>query len=416
MQRVEMAERPNWRQKMDELQFTYYEVPRDEDWEVDTYWQEKAMYVFSKQEVEQIEAAAQSCWDMVIESTGNLIESGRLDELGIPKELHGDIANSWNKDDPSIIGRFDFSFDNKGAIKLLEFNGDTPTSLYEASIVQYDAMTSRFGEQPDDPNQRKVDQFNWIHEGLQDSWKFMHDEKKVSDCHFTSCPSPEDVTNAYYSMSVAKEAGIKCNYLAIDEIGLNFNQQNFRGLNEEQINNLYKLYPWEFLYADDAALTKQLISQVNVVEPLYKMAMSSKALLPVLHEDNPHSPYLLKSYNSKFMAEDNLGGNYVRKRVFDREGKGVQIFENGQMIVGEAESEEQLAEEAAFQKKEIFQQTAKLPCFQDSDGKSHHPVIGVWVIGGQICGMGVRESDGLITNNGSRFVPHIFTKSGKMPS
>jgi glutathionylspermidine synthase len=40
--------------------------------------------------------------------------------------------------------------------------------------------------------------------------------------------------------------------------------------------------------------------------------------------------------------------------------------------------------------------------------KSSYPVIGSWVIDGEAAGMGVRESDGMITDNLSRFVPHRF--------
>jgi len=35
-------------------------------------------------------------------------------------------------------------------------------------------------------------------------------------------------------------------------------------------------------------------------------------------------------------------------------------------------------------------------------------VFGSWLIDGESAGMGVRESRGLITNNTSSFVPHLF--------
>jgi glutathionylspermidine synthase len=35
-------------------------------------------------------------------------------------------------------------------------------------------------------------------------------------------------------------------------------------------------------------------------------------------------------------------------------------------------------------------------------------VIGSWVVGGEACGMGIREDSGLVTRNTSRFVPHLF--------
>jgi glutathionylspermidine synthase len=35
-------------------------------------------------------------------------------------------------------------------------------------------------------------------------------------------------------------------------------------------------------------------------------------------------------------------------------------------------------------------------------------VLGSWVIGGEPAGLGIREDDGLITGNFSRFVPHAI--------
>ncbi len=35
-------------------------------------------------------------------------------------------------------------------------------------------------------------------------------------------------------------------------------------------------------------------------------------------------------------------------------------------------------------------------------------VFGSWLVDGEPAGMGVRESTGLITNNTSCFVPHLF--------
>jgi len=51
----------------------------------------------------------------------------------------------------------------------------------------------------------------------------------------------------------------------------------------------------------------------------------------------------------------------------------------------------------------IFQELCKLPSFN-----GNHPVIGSWIIGQQPAGIGIRESNGLITDNLSRFVPHLI--------
>ena len=47
---------------------------------------------------------------------------------------------------------------------------------------------------------------------------------------------------------------------------------------------------------------------------------------------------------------------------------------------------------------------ARLPAF-DGGG---YPVIGAWMIDGEPAGMGIRESSDLVTDNRSRFVPHLI--------
>jgi glutathionylspermidine synthase len=55
----------------------------------------------------------------------------------------------------------------------------------------------------------------------------------------------------------------------------------------------------------------------------------------------------------------------------------------------------------------VVQEFAPLPDFPGVDG-AHHPVLGAWVVDGEPAGLGIRESDGLITDNLSYFVPHTI--------
>jgi glutathionylspermidine synthase len=51
----------------------------------------------------------------------------------------------------------------------------------------------------------------------------------------------------------------------------------------------------------------------------------------------------------------------------------------------------------------VFQEIFPLPKFEEN-----YPVLGTWIIHDTACGMGIRESRELITQNTSRFVPHLF--------
>src|SRR3546814_13354034 len=60
------------------------------------------------------------------------------DLLGIPEQAHDLVAESWRRFDRNMIGRFDLSFDGRQPPKMLEYNADTPTSLFEARVVQWE--------------------------------------------------------------------------------------------------------------------------------------------------------------------------------------------------------------------------------------------------------------------------------------
>jgi glutathionylspermidine synthase len=55
----------------------------------------------------------------------------------------------------------------------------------------------------------------------------------------------------------------------------------------------------------------------------------------------------------------------------------------------------------------VVPEFAPLPDFPGVDGP-HHPVLGTWLVDGEPAGLGIRESDGLITDNLSYFVPHTI--------
>ena len=60
----------------------------------------------------------------------------------------------------------------------------------------------------------------------------------------------------------------------------------------------------------------------------------------------------------------------------------------------------------------MLQAYTDLPVFAyvgpGATGEGTRPVVGAWVVDMFFAGIGIRESDGLITNNLSRFVPHLI--------
>ena len=85
----------------------------------------------------------------------------------------------------------------------------------------------------------------------------------------------------------------------------------------------------------------------------------------------------------------------MRKPIRGREGANVEIIEAG---VSTASS-------GGAYRDDLFVYQARANLAQ-ADGR--YAVLGSWVVGGHACGMGIRESDGPITGNLARFVPHVM--------
>ena len=231
MQRIKLIPRENYKTKLEDLSFQYHSLDN-------VYWDETACYKFNSNQVDQLEKATNDLFNMCLEAVQHVIDNDLYDKLHINRKLVPLIERSWNEEEASVYGRFDFGYDGINPPKMLEFNADTPTSLYEASVVQWYWLEDVF---------KGKDQFNSIHEKLIAYWRGCVDYFDGETVHFTSLDNIEDYTTVEYLRDTAFQGGLNTKYLAIDQIGWDADNQEFVGLEEETIQNIFKLYPWEWL-------------------------------------------------------------------------------------------------------------------------------------------------------------------------
>ncbi len=375
MIRINITPRNMWQAKVEELGFGFHSTDMP-------YWDESAAYIFKAKQIDAIEAATNTLWEMCLVAVQHVIDKKLYPQFAIPEHLVKYIEQTWENDVPSIYGRFDLAFVDD-QIKLLEFNADTPTSLFEAGIIQWFWLKDF-----DD----KKDQFNAIHEHLIAYWNYLKPYLKDAPLHFTCLTETlEDLTNTEYLRDCAMQAGIETKLIYINEIGWDENARCFIDMEDEPIKNIFKLYPWEWLA--DEAFGKNILEDVNNthwIEPAWKMILSNKAILEVLWNLYPFHPLLLKTqFTSIGMPA------YVRKPLLSREGDNISIIKDGSVLAS--------AEGIYGTEGYVYQEYIDM---QTENGMV--PVIGSWVIGGQAAGIGIRETDGLITNNTSRFIPHYI--------
>jgi glutathionylspermidine synthase len=375
MVRHQITPRFNWQDKVEQLGFGFHTTD-------ELYWDESACYSLSPGEVEQIEQVTSELWELCLEAVQFVIDEKMYDQFRIPRAFVPLIEKSWNDDHPSIYGRFDLCL-RDGELKMYEFNADTPTSLFEAGLVQWHWLQDFSPEK---------DQFNSIHEKLISTWRYLQQFMYDAPLHFACVRnSLEDLTTTEYLRDCAIQAGFDTRQLFMDEIGWDPDRQCFADLEELPIRNIFKLYPWEYMVAE--TFGNHIPSDKNRalwIEPAWKMLLSNKAILPVLWGLNQGHPNLLECHFDSFGMK-----SYVKKPVFSREGANVSLFRNGLL------KEQTIG--AYGEEGYIYQELFELPSFQ-----GNHPVIGSWVIGQEPAGIGIRESSALITDNMSRFVPHLM--------
>src|ERR1700722_15160038 len=128
MQRLACPERDDWRITPDETGFDFHTLDGAR------YWDERACYTFTLDEIErQIEAPTAEIDAMCLELVASAINDERtLRRLKIPEAFWPLISQSWHRDELSLYGRLDLSFDGGSPARLLENNADTPTPILEA--------------------------------------------------------------------------------------------------------------------------------------------------------------------------------------------------------------------------------------------------------------------------------------------
>jgi len=352
-----------------------------------TYWDESVYYSLRMKQVDILESATNKLHEMCLEAVQHVIDKNRFAEIHIPESAIPLIKYSWDNETPAIYGRFDLAYDGESPPKLLEYNADTPTSLLEAAVIQWYWKEDCF---------KHLDQFNSIHEKLVAKWTELKDYLMHGPLYFAHLDNWEDAMTAAYMADVASQAGIDVNSILVSDIGWHSLENVFVDNRENTIRNLFKLYPWEWLVAEEYGPNiAKTIEDMVWIEPPWKMVLSNKGILPILWEMFPNHENLLQASTKPLKLDE-----YVTKPYFSREGQNVTVVEKD--IHGK---ETKLSRLGDYGKEGlIYQALAKLPCYENR----FYPVIGSWVIDGVSAGIGIRESIGPITDNTSRFVPHVI--------
>ena len=310
MKRITITPRADWQKKVEEIGLIYHHT------EGRPYWNESAYYSFTSAEIDRIELATNELHEMCLKTAQHIIDNNRFNELSIPDAAIPVIKQAWENEPPALYGRFDLAYDGD-QLKLLEYNADTPTALLEAAVAQWHWLEELFP---------KLDQFNSIHEKLLAKWQELK-PYVAKTVHFVYLEPPdvensEDLMTVSYLMDVAGQAGFESVLLRMDDIGWDAAQNCFVDLDGRPMRSIFKLYPWEWLLFDVYAdILLSTYSLTQWIEPIWKMLLSNKGILPILWELFPGHPNLLEAH---FHDPKKLT-DYVKKPLLSREGANLTI-------------------------------------------------------------------------------------------
>ncbi len=349
-------------------------------------------------EAEAYYTAGNELYDMYVEAAEYVIENDLFFDLGIPFNLVEVIKKSWENDVHwHIYGRFDLAGGIDGQdIKLIEFNADTPTSLFESALLQWALLKHN--------NMDENQQFNNIYEAIKNNFKrliTLFDDVDNFDERYDgwkilfssiSGNEEEEVTTKLLQQ-IATDAGFNTSFEYLENT--HFDEDGIYDADENKYEYWFKLYPWEDIAHDEPELATALSNimqsqEAIILNPAYTLLFQSKGMLKILYDLFPDSPYLLQA-----SFEPLEGVKQVEKTVFGREGANTAIVNADGSLAEKTDG-------PYDNYKKVYQEYVDFP--KDSTGAKYQ--AGVF-FAYEACGMSFRKGSEIMDNM-SKFVGHVI--------
>jgi glutathionylspermidine synthase len=353
----------------------------------------------TQDEAEAYYKAANEIYDMFVEAAEYVIENDLFFEIGIPFNLIDAIKKSWENDVHwHIYGRFDLAGGIDGKeIKLIEFNADTPTSLFETALLQWAILKQN--------NMDENKQFNNLYEAIMQNFKRLitlfddtelfeerYDGWKILFSSIEGDDEEEATTRLLQQM--ATDAGFNTSFEYLQNV--KFDEDGIYDANENEYEYWFKLYPWEDIATDEGELATTLTTIMKnqkaiILNPAYTLLFQSKGIMKIMYDLFPDSPYLLKT---SFKPLDGI--KQVEKTMFGREGANTKIIDASKTVLEQTDG-------PYGNYKKIYQEYVE---FNQDISKAKYQA-GVF-FAYEACALSFRKG-GEIMDNMSKFVGHIIT-------
>ena len=352
----------------------------------------------TQEEAEAYYEAANTIYDMYVQAAEYVIENNLFFDLGIPFNLIDTIKKSWENDVHwHIYSRFDLAGGIDGKeIKLIEFNADTPTALFETALLQWAILKAN--------NMDEQRQFNNVYEAISENFKrlvtLFDDTNKFEEFYdgwkilFSSIEgNDEEEATTKLLQQMATDAGFVTKFEFLQNV--HFDDNGIYDTDDIYYEYWFKLYPWEDIAVDEPELATTLTNIIQnqkaiILNPAYTLLFQSKGMMAILYELFPDSPYLLKT-----SFEPLKGIKQVEKPVFGREGANTRIIDTNGTTLSQTQG-------PYDNYKKIYQEYVEFP--SDIHGAKYQAGL---FFAYEACGLSFRKG-GDILDNMSKFVGHVL--------
>jgi glutathionylspermidine synthase len=394
----------------------------------DLYGQEYALYkpyAIDKKEAESIRSFGGKVGHILFKTASLLQSDVLLDStlklMGFPQALFP-FVRFKSPLPPTVIGRID-SIETPEGHKVMEFNSDTPTFIYECFHVNRAVCRHHSAQNPNEGLDSELQKA--IRTSILSSYRSL----RTSHSPNIVFTSHEDNIEDKHTVLYLKElTGFPSQYIPLDQLVIKKNQGLFDPAGKK-IDVLYRqTFPIELLIQDKDHTTNEEIGlqltdlvlqkKLAIVNPPSAFLLQSKAVLAViwgLHDEN--SPFFTEEEHgwiaqhflpTYLEPEPFLKQNvpFVQKPVFGREGDTVKIFAGDGKLMDKDDND------TYQQYTSIYQKFVPLPgmTFESERGfQKGYRMTGTFLINGRPSAFGYRVGN-QITDNLSYFLPACIGK------
>lgn len=363
-------------------------------------WDESSAYIITRNEVDTILDKAVNIVNMGREAVDFLLD-GEWGTLGLPIPVFEYARNSFDDQEIELFTRYDFAYLGNGQIKLVNIEADAPSLLVETAEAQRKWLWDKFAQKA---KQHKVTQLNSIPEMTKSAFGQLYKMSPEGNFHILDSESTrgKEWFASSYIKNLAEKAGWDIGRVRLKDLSWDNQQKRWEDHAENKINGVYKQLPWDMLF--DHMLMREIVAHSQnlerIFEPAWKTILSSRAIMPALHELYPRSALISPASlsRSKKLGEDIVAAPMLRSASRNEVGtlKGRRFTAWGEDI-----------KDFRNQKSMIYRKLEIPKRFKDSNGGGQFTYLSIFTVAGNIAGLGIQETKLPLLGQHSTFKPHI---------